>query len=73
MSNDSYTKNPYLTPEAADKLILTTRERQCIDETLKGLTLQQIADNLNISVRSVFYYLNSVQIKMAKFIRQGIR
>jgi len=73
MSNDGYTKNPPLKQETADKLILTTRERQCIDEALKGHTLQQIAENLNISVNTVFYYLNGAQVKIANFIRSIIR
>jgi len=72
MRNDSYTKNPPIKREAADKLILTTRERQCINEALKGHTPQQIAENLNISVRTVFYYLNGAQVEIKKFIRQII-
>jgi len=73
MRDDDYTKNSPIKQEAADKLILTTRERQCINEALKGNTLQQIAENLGISVNTVFYYLNGAQVKIAKFIRQVTR
>ncbi len=43
--------------------VLTHRETQIIDEVEKGLTNRQIAEKLNVSEKTVKYYMTSVMTK----------
>lgn len=45
-------------------VLLTPREKQCLEYTVKGFTAKEIAKKLSISPRTVEEYLNQVKLKL---------
>ncbi len=45
-------------------VLLTSRETECLEYTVKGFTAKQIAKKLHISYRTVEDYINQVKIKL---------
>jgi DNA-binding CsgD family transcriptional regulator len=50
-------------------LTFTRRESECMEHVLQGKSIQQISDDLEISPKTIFYYLNSIQIKIIQLNR----
>lgn len=48
------------------KLILTLREEECLAKVSRGKNANQIANELSINTKTVYYYLNSIQMKLNK-------
>ncbi|MCC5792638.1 MAG: helix-turn-helix domain-containing protein [Legionellaceae bacterium] len=53
-------------------VILTTRENECLELTIKGFTAKEIAKKLSISPRTVEEYLNQVKLKMRVSSKQQL-
>lgn len=51
-------------------VILTPRETECLEYTVKGYTAKQIAKELSISPRTVEEYLNQLKLKFAVSSKQ---
>lgn len=49
-------------------LQLTTREKECLAKALDGKKLQQIAQEINVDLKTVYYYLNGVRVKLTGFV-----
>lgn len=49
-------------------LQLTTREKECLAKALDGKNLQQIAQEINVDLKTVYYYLNGVRVKLTGFV-----
>lgn len=51
---------------------LTPRESQCCLLLLYGLTMRAIADELELSARTVEYYLNNIKRKLGCYYRDQL-
>jgi DNA-binding CsgD family transcriptional regulator len=49
-------------------ICFTEREMQCLQQIMLGKNLLQTAENLNISRRSVYFYLQKVRKKLDFYI-----
>jgi DNA-binding CsgD family transcriptional regulator len=52
--------------------VLTARELECLEHTIKGFTAKEIAKKLAISPRTVEDYLNQVKVKLGTNTKQGM-
>lgn len=52
--------------------VLTTREQECLDYTVKGFTAKEIAKKLFISPRTVEEYINQVKAKLGVSTKQQL-
>lgn len=50
--------------------VLTAREQECLEYTVKGFTAKEIAKKLSISPRTVEEYINQVKFKLAVSTKQ---
>jgi len=53
-----------------NNVVLTSREQECLEYTVKGFTAKEIAKKLSISPRTVEEYINQVKVKLGASTKQ---
>lgn len=48
---------------SSKKIVLSNRQKQCIEHLLKGQTAREIANQLNLSHRTIEHYIELLKIK----------